>query len=53
MAMCEELGLATSVQNQYDDIKDSHKCVECWLSLGASRRHNKTSRVNKIPFNQH
>ena len=34
MAMCEEIGLATSVQNQYDDIKDSRKCAEFWLSLG-------------------
>ena len=26
MAMCEEPGLATRIRNQYDDIKDSHKC---------------------------
>ena len=28
MAMCEELGSATGVQNQYDDMKDLHKFVE-------------------------
>ena len=42
MAMCEELGLATGVQNHYDDIKKSHGCVSFRFSLGACcRRHNK------------
>ena len=47
MAMCEELGLATSVQNQYDDIKYSHKFVEFRLSLGVCNRreHNPRGRT--------
>ena len=27
MAMCEKLGQATRVQNQYDDTKDEHQGV--------------------------
>ena len=34
MAMSEELGLATSAQNQYDGIKDWYECDEFWFSLG-------------------
>ena len=41
MAMCEELGLATGVQNQDDDTKDWHTCVDFWLSLGWSSRNAK------------
>ena len=41
--MCEELGLATSVQNQYDDTKDSHTYVFFYLlSHGVcNSRHKK------------
>ena len=32
--MCEEICLATGVQNQYNDQKDWHQCVVFWFSLG-------------------
>ena len=42
MGMCEELSLATSVQNQYDDTKDWHKFVVFELLLGVCRNRNQT-----------
>ena len=54
MTMCEELGLATSVHNQYDDIKDSHKCFEFERLLGVcGSRRKLTSRENEMPVNNH
>ena len=54
MAMCEQLGIATSDHNQYDDIKYEHTCVDFRLLLGVcNRRHKQTSRENEIPVNKH
>ena len=52
--MCEELGIATSVRNQYDGVKYSHTCVEFRLLLGVCiSRHKTDSRDNGIPVNKH
>ena len=49
MAMCEKVGLATDVQNQYDDTKDHHKCVDFELSNGVcSSRHQKPQRITRL-----
>ena len=33
MRMCEDLGQAIGVENQYDSTNDDHKFVYCWFSL--------------------